>query len=279
MSGPGIAWSTVEDALQSWIATATGIASTSVIWGLQNDQRPPTPFVTLRVMNVLRTGLDWRNYADAPLVLTPITITGEAGGVFLAPAHGLKQGDGPVQVMSTLTLPGGLAAVTNYWAIPVDVDHLQLASTFLDAWVPTPVVVTDAGTGTVTVVSTANTRRAGAELNALSRGMRRVTLSVQCFGGDADGAASPTALLDAVVSALPGRAKLLRAAGVGVMQTSAVGSTDGIVNATVLEPRATLTLTLSLKSEVQDPDTYIERVVATPTVDGVDGTPVTWTLP
>jgi len=281
MSGPGIPWSTVEDAIHDCISDATGIVGSSVIWNLQGDQRPPTPFVGMRVMTILRQGIDWTDYTDAPLTFAAKTVTAvdTTADTLTCVGHGLAQGDGPIQVTSSGAVPAGLAALTNYWIVPVDADHFKLASTFQNAWVPITVDITSAGSGTIQVVAVVATRKAGAELSALSRGMRRVTVSVQCYGGNAEGSASPTALLDAVVSALPRRAALLRAAGVGVMQTSGVSSTDGTINATVLEPRATLTLTLSLKSEVQDPDTYIERVVATPTVDGVVETPVTWVLP
>lgn len=282
MSGPGIPWTTVEDAIQAWVAFSTGLAGTSVIWALQNDARPATPFITLRVMSVHRTGLDWRDFVTNPLTFPAIAVTGvgvSPANTLTAPNHGLFQGDGPVQVASSGTIPAGLAALTDYWAIPVDANTLQLAASFFDAWTPVPVAITSAGSGTITLNATANTLRAGKELTARSRGMRRVTLSVQAFGGSADGSASPTALLDAVVANLPGQAQALRTAGVGVMDCGPVGSTEGVIDATVMEPRATLTLVISLKSEVQDPTTIIERVNVTPTIDGTTEPVQTFTLP
>ena len=271
--GPGIPWTTVEKALHAWVIAGTGLAGTAIIWGAQGRERPtvtPAPYITMRLGPILRRGLDWIRYTPAPLTLTPIAITGEAGGILAAPSHGLRQGDGPVQVMTTGTVPTGLALLTNYWAIPIDFGHLQLASTFQNAWVPTPVVVTDAGTGTVTLVSTSDTRRAGAELNANSEGMRKVTLSLQAFGGTATGGTSPTALLDAVVSRLPQQIKIMRPVGIGVTRCGPVRVLDGVVYGTVMEPRAAVDFDLSLLSTVQDPETIIERAKVDPTVDGVD---------
>lgn len=62
---------------------------------------------------------------------------------------------GPFRLTTTGTLPAGLALATDYYWIRVGGEdaEFQLAATFDDAYVyePTPVVITDAGTGTHTV--------------------------------------------------------------------------------------------------------------------------------
>lgn len=283
MSGPGIPWTTVENALQLAVRTGTGLAnqtdnSPSVIWAMQSRSRPTPPFADLRIGVIKRTGIDWIDYADAPLVLTPIVVTGQSGNSLTAPSHGLSTGDGPVQFTTTVALPAGLFSATNYWVIAVDANTIQLATTFQNAWVPTPVAVTSAGTGVVQVVSVAATRRGASPLLALSRGMRRVTLTIQAFASAATGATGAAQLLDQFVSSLPRQRAALVAAGVGVLSCGPVRSTEGVVSSTILEPRAILDVVLSLASEVQDPEQSIEHVGingtadATPVPTTVDGT-------
>lgn len=283
MSGPGIPWTAVENALQAAIVTGTGLAaqtdgSPSVIWAMQQSSRPIPPFADIRWGVIKRTGYDWIDYADVPLVLTPITITGRSGNSLTATAHGLFTGDGPIQFTTTGTLPGGLTVATNYWIIAIDANTIQLATTFQNAWVPTAVTLTSAGSGTNQIVSTVNTRRAGAELVAKSRGMRRVKVTVQLFGATAIGASGAAQLLDQFVSSLPQQRAALVAAGIGVLSVGPVNSTEGIISSTILEPRAILEIIISLASQVLDPETYIERVVVTGTTDAstvpttVDGT-------
>lgn len=269
----GIPMETVEDSLQAWVATGTGVDPTKVIWLRQNGSRPVTAFATLCITAIRRVGQDWVVYRDNPLVLAPITVTGATGDTFVAPAHGLALGDGPITVD---TAAYGLALGTNYWAIPVDANHLQVASTFLNARASTPVTLS-AGAATVHFNSTGDTRRAGAELKALAQGARKLTVTVQVFGGGAEGSGSPEALLDTVVAILPIQASSLRAAGVGILDIGPIRSTSGVIDAAILEPRAIMDVTVSLASEVQLTDTYIERVLVTPTIDGVDKPVITLT--
>jgi len=67
--------------------------------------------------------------------------------------HGLSNGDGPFRVTSTTTLPAGLSAVTNYWAIVLSSTTFQFATSYANALAGTTVNVTDAGTGTHTATS------------------------------------------------------------------------------------------------------------------------------
>jgi hypothetical protein len=267
----GIAWTTIEDAIQAWVVISTGLAGDHCIWSRQNRGRPSGPFALLSVGPVLRQGQDWVDYAANPLSFFPITVSSVVGSTLTtATPHGLAQGDGAIQVDASKY---GLATGTDYWAYPTGASSLQLASSFQNAWVPT-LLTLSADSGTFHLISTPNTFKAGSELLAKSRGMRKTTITVQIFGGGGEGSTSPEAMLDAVVARLPRQASTLRAAGVGVMNVGAVraigGGGGGVVDSAVFEPRAILDVTLSLKSEVQDPETFIEQVQVTPTVDGVD---------
>lgn len=62
-------------------------------------------------------------------------------------AHGYLTGDGPAVALSEGTLPGGLAAVTSYYVIRIDADHLKLATSAANALAGTAINITDAGSG------------------------------------------------------------------------------------------------------------------------------------
>ena len=67
--------------------------------------------------------------------------------------HGFKTGDGPVRVTtSAADLPAGLATDTNYWIIWLSANTFSFASTEANARAGTAVNITDAGTGTHTLV-------------------------------------------------------------------------------------------------------------------------------
>lgn len=61
-------------------------------------------------------------------------------------SHGYKTGL-KGQVSSTLTLPGGLAAATDYYVILVDDNSYKLATSYANAVAGTAIDITDAGTG------------------------------------------------------------------------------------------------------------------------------------
>lgn len=273
MPGPGIAWTTVERAIHDWVVWATGLANNQVIWATQNKGRPPPPLVTLRFGTVLRQGHDWVSYQRIPFTFNPLPITGFVSGKLTITAHGLALGDGPIQIVGTAA-PAGLLLATDYWAVPVDANTLTFASTFLNARSGIILPVTDAGTA-ATVTSYASTLQAGREKTANTRGMRKVSLTMQAFApvpAQSVGGSSATALLDAVVSGLRRRNPYLQAAGIGVMDLGPVRATDSTINASVFEPRAILEATLSLASEVQDTTTIIDRVLTYGAVTRENGT-------
>ncbi len=99
-------------------------------------------------------------------------------------SHGLVTGDGPIR-LSQATLPAELDASTDYYAIRVDDDNFQVATSPHNAVEGTQVAFTDDGTGTLTFV--------GAGSGGLSNALR--WLSYGLLGQAADGAISLTATL------------------------------------------------------------------------------------
>lgn len=62
--------------------------------------------------------------------------------------HRMSTGDGPIQVRSSNTLPGGLSANTNYWLIAMGSNRFRLATTAANATAGTGVSITSQGSGT-----------------------------------------------------------------------------------------------------------------------------------
>ena len=72
-------------------------------------------------------------------------------------AHGLVTGEGPLGLATLGTLPAGLTTSADYWAIRVDANTIQLASSLHAASSGKAVNFTDDGTGTFTVARAAET--------------------------------------------------------------------------------------------------------------------------
>jgi hypothetical protein len=51
-------WSAIEDALQAWVKTSTGLGDTHVFWSDQGVNRPAPPFVSLTLDGPRRVGVD-----------------------------------------------------------------------------------------------------------------------------------------------------------------------------------------------------------------------------
>jgi hypothetical protein len=98
-----------------------------------------------------------------PLIVADVTFTAAASDVVtFAAAHGLETGDGPVRVSNSGgALPGGLVAATDYWVIKLDATTIKFAASLANAIAdaPTPVNITDAGTGVHTLADVATTAR------------------------------------------------------------------------------------------------------------------------
>lgn len=86
--------------------------------------------------------------------------------------HGLTTGDGAALVRNTSggTLPGGLAAVTEYWIVRIDANTIKLATSAANALATTPVTVdiTSNGSGTNILEIGIPYRRAQTFVNGVS---------------------------------------------------------------------------------------------------------------
>lgn len=74
-------------------------------------------------------------------------------------AHAYEEGDGPLQLTTTDTLPTGLDLATDYWIHVVGVNTIQLATSRDNALNGVFVSFSDVGVGTHTIVDTADTKR------------------------------------------------------------------------------------------------------------------------
>lgn len=113
---------------------------------------------TQEIHNGLVTALNavtGKNYTAAFASLASLApqtfvVLSQALGELTITAHGLNTGDGPVQLTTTGTLPTGLALATNYWVIKFDANTIQLATSLANAFAGTVIVLSTAGSGTMT---------------------------------------------------------------------------------------------------------------------------------
>jgi len=266
----------MEDAIHAWVVAGSGLPAASVRWAQQTDPRPAGAYISVRIRSLRPVGQDWVDVEDLPLVFADkaVSAVSTAANTLTVTAHGLLTGDGPVRLTTTGTAPGGLALATDYWAIRVDENTLQLVATFLGAIeTPAPIDITSAGTGAHAIVDTADTRSAGAEVTATARGVRQMTISMQAFAGPDGtgiGSTAPVGLLHGVASAavLPSRTAAMQVAEVGILSLGPVQSIDGKLGLGLFEPRALLEVQASASAEMVETATYIERTEATYVEDG-----------
>lgn len=260
-----VAWTTFESAIATWVRNASGLP---VIWSAQNKGQPAPPYIALRVRASKRVPNNFVAINDNPLAFAAKVASGVASGVITATAHGLALGDGPVQLTTTGTLPTGYALATDYWIIPVDVDHVKLATSFARARAGSFVATSSAGTGALSIASVAATRKAGAEILFTAGAYVDLTLTLQCFAATTAGATGVTGalqILDQVLAAymLPSLHDALNAAGVSVYDFGTVTAQGEKMNTTVFQPRAVVDVKIYLDSNVSEPGTIIEFVELT----------------
>lgn len=277
-------WTTVENGLQTWVSTTSGIPGPSVIWSQQADKRPANPWISLLLHNVQKDGVGWVDvepnplvFADTPVVADPTT------DQLAATAHGRSTGDGPVQFTTTTTLPAPLQLLTDYWLVKVDADHVKVATTFensIDS-VPTTIDLTDAGTGTHKLVDTDDTVAAGKEILHVVRANYQATLTMQCYAdpptgedGGPDGVdepLSPVAVLQAVTmsSMLPSVRYALEAAGIGIIEVGPVRAIGEQIEMAVFEPRAVVDVTIWMVAQVSETGGIIASTDVTLQIDGL----------
>lgn len=268
MPAGGLDWDAVLAAMHAWVFAGSGLSDQKVVWGQQDSSRPESPAIVMRISNISELDNSWVDYEDNPLQFDDITVTADAGtDTFAAVAHGLVTGDGPVQVVSTLTVPGGTEESTDYWVVVTDDDNFQLAETFQDAMaaVPTVIGLIDAGTGTITVVATEDTVRAGEEIVAVARCTLRLTLELRCHADPVIGTAMAVALLQRVRMRRewPSQHAILKAAGLALQRAENIIAVSGTRDDFLFEPRAHLLVYFDLAAEESEALGIIERVLLT----------------
>lgn len=264
---------TLERAVHGWVAAATGLAAARVLWATQGKVTPRPAgagaWVELLELASEAGGPDWSSIASNPLAFADLAVTAVDAGAntLTATAHGRATGDGPVQLETTGAAPGGLAVLTDYWLIRVDANTVQLAATFLNAMDGVAVDLTSAGTGAHTLVSTAGTLAAGAELLATTTGTRTVTVRVTAYGGTATGDTKPRAYLDRVraAAALEGVQSTIGAEGAAIGSCGAIQDVSARIATVDFEPRAVMDVRLHLAAPAI---TETLTIIATATAAG-----------
>ncbi len=264
--------STAEDtALVDWVRAGTGLDEDHVYFAQQEpDEIPAGPRVTINELTRPTIGVDWLKRERNPLDLADDVIEAVDVGLntLTLTGHAYVTGDGPVQGVGA-ALPGGLAENTDYWVIVDGPNTIRLARRFLDAVAATPVAIdlTSAGSGTRTIVTTAESLRRGEEIEYIAGGSRELVISLQCFAGVTAGevgapvgASSPRAFLEGLrtKSPLPSVRAPLRGAGLGLSWFGPVRDIGRGLDATIFEPRAQADVVFHVQAEAREYGTIIE---------------------
>jgi len=262
-------------AIRAWVVGGSGLPDTSVYWKYGKVARQSAPFVELSVIDMEQPAHDYVDKTFNYYTFNPITVTIDVpGNRFTAVAHGMLTGDGPVRLNSTGTAPTPFATGKDYWIIKLDADHFRLADTFLHAMASTPLVLTGAGTGTITVSGT-QTLRVGQEIQRTAKGIRVCTLEMQCFAPEGSTYQAMQILTD-VQGSLALYTQPLNIAGVGMSDVGVATTTSSVKilegrRGSILEPRAICNMSFFVDSAMSDFTTFIQTVSVAITPQNVDG--------
>ena len=137
-------------AVEQAAARYCGRSAFASAWYAKNERLAPgRAAMVLPVRPVV--GRPLVTFGDLGFIFTPADVDASADTI-TCEDHRFSTGDGPLRVYTTGTLPAGLAATTNYWAIYVDDNTVKLALSEANALAGTDVDVTDTGTGTFRLV-------------------------------------------------------------------------------------------------------------------------------
>lgn len=280
-----INWSPIMTAIWQWVVAGSGLANDHVLWSYYKQLRPTAPYVLLSLTQVRAIGHDWTTSEENELT---IALTAQSISVpdstITIPNHGLHNGDGPIQLTTTGTLPTPLALNTNYWTILIDANTIQLATTYqrtggqqpLGAGNPiTPITFTATGTGLLSAISTADTVPAGQEIIRRAQGYREITISLECFAQEGAGI-DAVRILTNTMAAMQLYIYPIDLAGFGMSDFGQGFSQDGIRlieghRGSILEPRAMTSIVGYCASDFTGFDTIIEQVQITANLTNIDG--------
>lgn len=280
----GIDWVVVQRYIARWVAAGTGLDTDNILWSQNKAPRPAADGIVMRIMGIEPIGDPWVDIVDNPLEFADVVVEQVDFGAntLIITGHALQTGDGPINIESTLTLPGPLEADTNYWVIKVDDDTIQLADTYIHTGgadidglpsgnTVTTINLADAGSGVITVSATPDSLRAGAEILHVARATTRATLLIECHTEDSVGMDMAVAVLHRLVarSTLPSQVALLEEAGIGVSEIGRVRAIRGHLDALLFEPRAALEVLIIIASEDEEAGTIIQSADITPTISDV----------
>lgn len=262
-------WPTIEKALQDFVVTGSGLADTHVIWA-DGQPRPSGTYIAMALLDDSTPAETEDALEHNPLVLADDVVEAVNGDELTLTAHAYVNVDGPVRFTTTDTLPAGLAISTDYWLIVDDANTVRAAESRAAAIAGTAVTLTDAGTGTHTIVDTPDTRRKGAEIVHVARGQVRCELQLQCFAAPAAGVSTARAILRrlAMSASLPAARAAFDTAGIGVIGFERIQVSPAITNVVRFEPRAVTTFTFHVADEARETGTDIKFAEVTRTVTG-----------
>lgn len=262
-------WVALRKALHEWVVACTGLSDQKVTWARQrNAPRPPEDGIIMKLLVMDDIATSWTSYRNKPLVFGDLSITGVSGNNLEIVGHDLVTGDGPI-VLEGSDLPEPTQEETDYWVIRVDDDNIRLAAQFEDTGgaapntnTITPITLTDTGSGAMTLKATADTLRAGEEIEFVQRGLVRATLQLFSYVQDDTGADGAIATLRRVANRylLPSNRAILDAQGIGITHMERTRSMLGIRNAVMFEPRAWLDIGMNMVFEETESWTIIGRV-------------------
>lgn len=268
-------WDQALTGIQNWVRGGSGLTDVQVLWGEQDTERPPAPAIIMRISNISELGPTWLDYEDNPHTFADITVTADATtNEFTAAAHERQTGDGPT-LLEGADLPGNTDDETEYWIVVTGPNTFKLAASFQDAMAASPITVdlADAGSGTIKLVDTENTLRAGEESLAVSRGMIRMTVELRCHGAPVVGPNMGALILQRVRTRRewPSQIAILEAVNVSCQDIERIRAlTTGKRDDFLFEPRAVCEAHLCMAIEESEYLTIIERVLGTNQVKDPD---------
>lgn len=278
-----IDWELFQRCVQRWVVRGSGLPTNKVLWSDPKAMRPAADGIVLRIMKISTVGNTFRSIEDNALEFGDLTVASVDAGAntfTFAAAHGLTNGDGPVRLSSTLTVPGGTEEGVDYWVIYVSPTVIKLASSFRrtggtyvdDA--PSgndvePVDLSSTGSGVLTISGTDETMRAGEEILHVLAGQVRVIVNIECHSAEATKNDMAAAILQRVSARanLPGQLEILEKAGAGIIEIEDVVSVRGRSDAIMFEPRAVMDVLFSIVTRQTESGTIIHSVAVEPTIN------------
>lgn len=259
-----MALTTIEKALQDFVCEASGLADTHVIF-MDGMPRPEGTYITLNVDTEGAPADDDDARAHNPLVLDARDVEAVNGDALTVTGHPYVNGDGPLPLQTTGTLPAPLSTSGRYWIIVDDENTIRVASTRANARAGVAVTLTDAGTGVHTIVSDDDTRRIGEEIKLIKQGQRMCEVQIQCYSTAPTGSGSARAVLTRMVdrSELSTPVAILNAAGIGAVGFDTVQMFPEIANRDMYQGRAVTVFTYFVVASQHETNTTIEQAEIT----------------